>query len=405
MVKTAGFTFGSRLFGAILSFGLIVIVSRWLGAGERGICGLYLVIITTITAISDIAAGATAPYLLNFYPASRLLKGQMIWSFFPAAIVPLVFVFLSGLSFTEYLLLFFAGWLNSTWSIFQQLLLGTRKFLAFNLMTIIIPALSMAGFILFYQLGFQSAIFYLSAILTSYLIACLSGFFLLNPELKSRVNEQKEQGSRTIFHLGFQNQLAHLASLLNSRLIYLVLPAASLGLWSNTLTIGEAFFLIPGSLGQVSYGLVAAKSKKEEGGAVFQKAWWANLAVIIPCLAIAWLLPESFWQWVFGSDFSGISAIIKLVIPGIGLYSLYLLVSYRQSASGNFQYNFYALLAGLTINLLATGVMLLTGSYSLTGGIIALISGWGIAAMASLFILQKTDFHSFRSFFRIPGFK
>lgn len=405
MVKTAGFTFGSRLLGAILSFSLIIIVSRWLGSEERGICGLYLVIITTITAISDIAAGATAPYLLNLYPASRLLKGQMAWAFFPALIVPLVFVFLSGLSFTEYLLLFLAGWLNSTWSILQQLLLGTRKFLAINLMTIIIPALSMAGFILFYKWGFQSAIFYLSAILSAFFIACLAGFFLLNPELKSHGNEQKEQGRRHIFQLGFQNQLAHLASLLNSRLVYLMLPAASLGLWSNTLTIGEAFFLIPGSLGQVAYGLVASKTNKEEGRAVFQKAWWANLAVLFPCMGFAWFLPESFWQWVFGADFSGISALLKLGIPGIGLYCLYLLVSYRQSASGNFQYNFYALLAGLTINLSATAVMLLNGSYSLTGGILALVSGWGIAAMASLIILLKTDYHSFRSFFRIPGFK
>jgi len=405
MVKTAGFTFGSRLFGAILSFCLIVIVSRWLGAEERGVCGLYLVIITIITAVSDIAAGAAAPYLLNLYPPSRLLKGQMAWAFFPAVIVPLVFVFLSGLSFSEYLLLFLAGWLNSTWSVLQQLLLGTRKFLAFNLMTILIPALSMAGFILFYQSGFQSAIFYLSAILSSFFIACLAGFFLLNTELKTSRNDQRQQGSRTIFHLGLQNQLAHLASLLNSRLVYFVLPAASLGLWSNTLSIAEAFFLIPGSLGQVAYGLVAANTNKEDGKLIFQKAWWANLAVLFPCLVIAWFLPENFWQGVFGSDFSGISVVIRLVIPGIGLYCLYLLVSYRQSSSGNFQYNFYALLAGLSINLAATGIMLFTGSYSLTGGIIALVSGWGIAAIASLIILQKTDNHSFKSFLQVPDFR
>lgn len=405
MVKTAGLTFASRLTGAMLSFGLIILISQWLGSQVRGVCGFYLVIIATTTAISDIAGGATVPFLIRYFPASRLLRGQMGWAIIPAFLVPLSFFFLSAISVTEFLLLAVAGWLNSTWSVQQQLLLGFKKFAAFNLMTIAIPTFSIAGFVVFYVAGFRSSLSYLTAIGLAFLMATLSGFFLLGNAIENQSLNMPRQKSRVIFQKGLQNQLAHLASLLNSRLIFFVMPAASLGLWSNTLTMAEAFFLIPGSLGQVAYGLVAGKNKLEDKKNVFQKAWWTNLTVLIPCLLIALLIPDRFWQWLFGDDFTGIAGLLKLTIPGIGLYSLYLLVSYRQSASGNFKYNFYAVMAGLTINLVATGIMLLSGNYTLTGGIMALVLGWGIASAVALSGLHRTNPIAFQSFFRLPFHK
>lgn len=398
MVRTAGLTFASRLFGAILSFGLIILVSRWLGSEIRGICGLYLVIIAITTAISDIAGGATAPYLLQIYPASRLLTGQMTWALVPSVLVPVTFVFFSDISLGECWMLAIAGWLNSTWSIQQQILLGFKKFAALNLMTIAIPVFTLSGFALLHFFEFKSSLSYLSSIISAYFIAFLLGLYLLRRVISQQVSPRKMMGNREIFRKGFQNQLAHFASLFNSRLIFFVLPATSLGLWSNALSLGEAVFLIPGSLGQVAYGIMAGKTGKEDDNQVFQKAWLANVVVIIPCLLVAALLPDTFWQWIFGNDFSGISALLRLALPGIGMYSIYLLVSYRQSASGNFQYNFYALIAGLIINSLVTFMLLLNDKYSLNGGIIALVAGWGTASLASLFTLWRSDPGAFQSF-------
>lgn len=386
----------------MLSFGLIILVSRYLGSETRGICGLYLVIIALATAISDIAGGAAAPFLLSQYPASRLLSGQMIWAIVPSVLVPLSFVFFSGIPANEFLLLAMASWLNSTWSVQQQIMLGFKKFAAFNLMTIAIPAFSISGFILLYAFEFRSSLSYLTSVSFAYFIATISGIYLLRGAIQGQKGSWKSEGNREIFRKGFQNQLAHFASLFNSRLVFFILPAATLGLWSNTLSLGEALFLIPGSLGQVAYGLMAGKTGKGNEK-VFQKAWRVNLLVMIPGLMATGFLPDTFWQWIFGKDFSGISALLKLALPGIGVYSLYLLVSYRQSASGNFHYNFYSLLAGLIVNLLVSGILLFTGKYSLNGGIMALVAGWGTASLASLVALRVTNPAAFRSIMGISG--
>ncbi len=403
MVKTAGFTFGSRLLSAILSFGLVVLVSRWLGPEIRGICGLYLVIIAIITAIGDMAGGSATPYLLQHYRPATLLKGQLLWSVFPGLLVPLVFVCISGISVTECIMLGLAGWLSCTWSVQQQLLLGLKKFAAFNVMTFIVPATTISGFVFLYFLGFRSSMSYLYAILISYFTVCAMGLVLLKEPLKSTGKNRQDEDSRLRFKKAIQNQSGHLASLLNSRLIFLLLPAGTLGLWSNALSLGEAIFLIPGSLGQVSYGWVAASARSEKGELVFQKAWWANLAVMVPCLFVTYLMPDVFWKWLFGQEFAGISNLLRLIIPGIGLYSLYLLISYCQSAYGNFLTNFYTLAVGMAVNLLVTGTLWISGNYTLKGGMVALVAGWGIAAMSNLIALRYTNYRVFRSFFRLPG--
>lgn len=401
MLKTAGITFGSRLLGAALSFILIVWISRWLGAEARGVCGLYLVIIAIITAISDIAGGAATPYLLNKYPVSVIFKGQMVWALVPSFVVPLFFLVFYNLTLAEAFMLVAAGWLNSTWSVLQQVLIGLKRFLLFNLFTIAFPGLSLGFFSLFYFAGAGSPLSYLYAICASWfgiiIVICMG----LRNESGKNTGEKATIFQKEVFRQGFMNQLSHLASLLNSRLVFFILPAATLGLWANTLTICEAFFLIPGSFGQVAYGLMASNGNYENKIGVFRKAWLANLAVSVPGLLVMALLPDSFWVIIFGKGFSGITALLRHILPGIGMYSLYLITTYWQSASGGFRFNLYSLLAGLWANICFSAFFLLQHSYSLYTGISALLFGWIIASLACMRVLYLRDRKAFNTLFNL----
>lgn len=401
MLKTAGITFGSRLLGAVLSFALVVWISRGLGSEARGVCGFYLVIIALITAVSDIAGGAAIPFLLSKYPGPVLLRGQMAWALIPSLIIPVAFIFFYQITIPEALLLMVAGWLNSTWSVLQQLLIGRKKFHFFNLFTICFPALSIAFFAVLFFLGKREPVSYLISMCASWLVILIIILFFLKLSLLSRGPEKVTVFQREVFKNGLLNQLSHLVSLVNSKLIFFILPAATLGLWANTLTLCEAFLLIPGSFGQVAYGMMASQGDQTAKVKIFRKAWFANLAIAVPAILVMGLLPDAFWTFIFGSDFSGITLLLVKALPGLGIYSFYLLISYLQSASGGFRFNLYCLLLGLGANICLTAILMTTGNYSVTAGIFALVFAWVVASVSGIGLLFRHNRDAFKALYKI----
>jgi O-antigen/teichoic acid export membrane protein len=378
------------LLSALLYFFLIILVSRWLGPSERGVCGLFLLIIAIIAGISDIAGGAATAFLLKNHEPWQLQKWQMIWSIVPSLIVPFIFFLFSAISLTELILLAIAGWLNSSWNMQQQLLLGMHFFIRFNVMNFIAPALSLFLFFGLWQLNMRNHIAYLLALGLAWLFVFAVSMPFLIKKMNTREKSTNTKSIGTAFKGGLLNQFSHLVSLLNGRMVFFILPATMLGIWSNTLTIAEALFMIPGSIGQVMYSLVASKKGDETDEKQFKIGWWANLILSGLALLTIFLIPDTFWKMLFGKDFSGLKNVLNTLLPGIGLYSIYLITSYRQSASGYFLKNLISVSIGLIINALVTFFYIFSGNYTLFSGIIALSAGWIATAISSLFMLGSS---------------
>jgi O-antigen/teichoic acid export membrane protein len=405
MFKTAGFTFGSRLFSAVISFAMIVAISRLLGPEDRGLCALYLVIIALIAGISDIAGGAASAFLLNNYTVKQLQRVQMVWTILPAVCVPFIFYSVQSISIQEAILLVLAGWVHCSWNMQQYLLLGLHKFTRINLANVLVPALSIFLFLVFYYSGWQHRIAYLASISIAWCTAFLSGFIFLKIIDSASNYEPRPFSIKGIFHVGFSNQIAHLTSTINSRLVFFIMPAASLGLWSNSLTLAEAMFLIPGSLGQVLYALEVKNNGKMGTSSHFRTAWWGNLVISSIGLLVLFLLPDSFWVFLFGESFAGIRPLIVFLLPGIFFYSLYLLFSYRQSASGYFIQNFKALSAGLIVNLSYSGLHYYQGDYSVQTAGYGLVLSWIFSAVVAFYLFKKTLPKEIESLRRIPNLR
>jgi O-antigen/teichoic acid export membrane protein len=192
-----------------------------------------------------------------------------------------------------------------------------------------------------------------------------------------------------------------LVSLFNARLLFFILPAVQLGVWSNTLNIAEGLFLIAGSLGQILYSMFTRKDFRETNNeSFFRKAFITNLLLTLLCGIVIFMLPNNFWIFVFGKGFMGMQQFLRLLSAGLIAQSVYLLLSYRLSAQGLFSKNLNALLWGAGINISVTVILIYSGKYSVQTGAISLSLGWIVSAIAALFFVKNKIPNAFEFKFR-----
>lgn len=389
MVKTAGYTLFIKVFSALLSFLLIVAISQLMGVADRGVCSLYLVVVVVVMIVSDFAGGATAAYQLNHFEAYELFIFQRNWSFVPGILVPVFFWLTGYINLSDALLLIPASWFYTNWNMLQHLWLGKQQFKIFNAFTLGVPAASLALFTLIWALGLHNRSAYLLALVGSWGIAFLVSWLLFMKRQDTKVITPGKILFKKVFAAAATNQLGHLAGLLHSRLVFLLLPATTLGVYSNALTLAEACFMVPGSLGQVVYSIGASRQPQAAKRQVLRLAWWANFVLLAFAGIVFAVLPGGVYGFVFGEGFQGMSHYMQWLIPGILGNGIYLLLTYWQSAAGQFRFNLIPQLAAVVCNIVITVILLSMEMYTLEAGIFALVSGWFIAACGALYMLQK----------------
>lgn len=402
MLKIAGITFFSRALAAIITFGIVIVISRNLGAAERGVCSLYLLIVTLSAVVSEMAGGGTTAFLLNKFNPHFLHRLQLVWSIVPSILVPASFFIFGAISVYEFLFMIGACWMHSAFQMQQHLFLGLQKFLIFNVFQVLVPTLTLLIFIFLVRAVPNRFSYFYSTIISWFSIFFAGYYLILFRKVKAEYHQKWNWGSLLeIFKIGGTNQLGHLVSLFNARLLFFILPAVQLGVWSNTLNIAEGVFLIAGSLGQILYSMFTRKDYREAPNeSFFRKAFVTNLLLTLLFGIVISILPDDFWTFIFGPGFMGMQQFLRLLLAGLIAQSVYLLLSYRLSAEGLFSKNLYALLYGAGINILVSVVFIFFGKYSVQTGIIGLSLGWTVSAIAALFFVERNIPDAFEFKFR-----
>lgn len=386
MLRSAGFTFIAKLLAALLNFVIVIIISRFLGPAERGICSWYGVIIAICLVFSEAIAGPAAGFLLLKYPQHRIRYISYVWAIITSMVVTSIFFAFGKITTLEWILLALLCWLNAANSIHLHLLLARQQFIFFSGQAVLLQVVVIIYLLISFKTGHLSKICYLYALLVAWTLGCLMGIFLLNKfdddQLKSNsIHNLIKDG----FHYGLSNQAGHLTSLLNNRLVFFILPASVLGIYSNALSLAEASTMIPGSMGQVMYASLLHNNDPVRSARMAIVNWWLTIFSLAIVLLLVLLLPDSFYQLLFGKQFSGIKSYLIYLCIAIVFYGCYLICSYWQSAQGRFINNFYASLAGLAVNATVSLLFYLSGIYTIYAGVFALTIGFLVIFIVSLY--------------------
>ncbi|HVA99089.1 MAG TPA: hypothetical protein VNG53_09355 [Bacteroidia bacterium] len=401
MFKNIASTFVIKLINALIGLLVAIVISQNMGAFGKGETSLIITSVTLVLILCNVVGGATVVYLVPRYPVVQILLPGYLWSvvtcaaaYFVLSIFPLIpeafVVHVVALSL-----------LSSFMSINLTILLGKEKITANNLISLlqtIINLLVLLGMI--YFLNKQNVMSYIIALYVSFGSCFLISFFLILPYLKNNFFKGQMAVLKETFRVGLLNQSAHVIQFINLRLSFYLLSHFSgdskLGVYSNAIAISGAIWLISNSIATIQYARIANSTDRNYSRMLTLKLTKASFLLCLFAVLPLFILPDSFYIFIFGKDFGETGKAIWTLIPGILCWNISLIIGHYFSGIGKYQINTFSALGGVFITILMS--ILFIHHYTIfMAGIISSCSYFASAAFIMAFYLRDTKY-SFAKF-------
>lgn len=367
-------TFFSRSGTAVLNLIVVVISARLLGDEGMGMISLLVLTLTINTLVVGLWGGAGLVYLTPRHPVGNLLIIGYLWS---------VIASLAVVWFMQFFRLypqefgndvFLLAIISSFAGVNMYILLGKERIKTHNILTFIQSVFLLGALsVQFYLIDFIDVKAYLWALYISFgFVWISSSIALINLEPAKTKNTLLKTFKDT-FNYSRMVQAGSAMQLVNYRFSYYIidffLGTAMLGRFSVAVQVVEGIWILGKSFGLVLYSKVSNVEDVKESVKISVPL--IKIAVFGTLLATAMilLLPQSFFTFLFGKDFSGIHEILWFLAPGIIFVSATMLFSSFFSGIGLVKINTMGSFIGLVSTLLL--VIWMVYFYGLIGAAIA----------------------------------
>ncbi len=354
MLKSAFNTLLSKILSAVFSLSIVILTTHMLGSEGRGEISLITADIGLVMLFSQLVGGASMVYL---YPRSQpfqLLFSAIVWAIIsPLIILPIMQVFgmIEHGYFTHLLFLCILFGISSC---FQMVALGAEKINWYNWLTLLQTVLLFVGLIIFFFFLNEASTFsYVSSLYFAYLFPLLIGLFSAKKWIKNYTLQGLWLTTQKAIIYGATVQFSNIIQFFNYRLSYFFLSKhlSSLGIFSISLVLAEAVWLIGNSLSLVHYSKVTNESSREDS--ILQTFFFAKLSFWATLLCVIFLIifPPSFYGWIFGEKFRDAWLPTVILCPGILAIGFGMVFSHYFAGTGRFKLNNKAALVGLAIKI------------------------------------------------------
>jgi len=359
MLRLMLMTFVSRLAAAVVNFGTIMLLSRKLGPEGKGIATLMLVIVVSVQLICDFMGGAAMVYLAPRYRLRNLIIPSWIWTVFWSLFAPLVVWFVRPELYEYY------GWhiaglsfLNASMNQQLHLLNGREKFAyvnAINLMTAVLVVSSLSFFIW----NNPQPIHYVYALYAGWIPTWLVSLFILLKLPKIGQSVSISKSLKSLLSYSSANQFGHLLQFSSQRIAYFLLPAFSLGIYSNAVSLAEAMWMLSTSIATIQYGTIANSNDRAQAVKLTVPLFRASILITFFAGLFLCLLPASVFGLLFGDAFIPVKDNLFILLPGVVAISGYLIIGHYFSGTGQFKKNNRAIASGLVVTIIGFAYLML----------------------------------------------
>ncbi|SES81965.1 lipopolysaccharide biosynthesis protein [Hymenobacter actinosclerus] len=390
MLRRVVQNFTTRLATALISFGIVWLTARYLGAAGRGAVSLFVTDCAAILLFIGLLGGSSLIYLAPRRNLWHLLLPAYGW----AALVCAVGTAAVGLLRQPgpgYLLhLGLLSLLQAFFSINTALLLGRRRETIYNLLTLAQVAL-LAGALLaaFWAGGRWVAVetYYYAAYLAFGLPWLLSlGPLLRLPDPRRRHGRRLRATTRELARHSRGAHFSNILSFVNYRLGYYFVAyfadARAVGVLSVGVSLMEAIWLIPRSAALVQYvDLVNSTSTGPLPDSALRVGRLAVLGTAVAVLVLV-AMPPAVLTATFGREFGPAQAVMRLLAPGVVIMAVQMLITSYFSGRARYRLNNMASLVGLVVTV--AGGLLLIPRLGIAGA--ALASTFSYAASTAFLV-------------------
>ena len=210
---------------------------------------------------------------------------------------------------------------------------------------------------------------------------------------------------KDLFKYGFLNQTGHFVQFFNLRLSYYLLDnyigRGQVGVFSRSVSLAEAIWIISNSIALVQYARIANADDREYSQKLTLDLSKICLLISAVAVVVLCLLPPQFYVFVFGKDFGEMAGLIRILAPGILLYCIFLILGHYYSGIGRYQMNTFAALCGLVVTFVC-GFTLIP-RYGVTGAAITSAVSYAVNAVFLFVFFVKESHFKGRDFLLTKG--
>lgn len=394
MLKNLISSFFTRGGIALLNLFILLLSARQLGSGVVGQLSLLILNIAIVQIINEIYTGYALVHYVPKTKVKKLYQTGVIWTFVCTGLLNLLFLIIalvrpeSGIRelWLHGLVLSFAISLHSFHCV---ILLAREKITAYNFLMLFQPVATFSTlFIQVVVLNNKSASAYIIALYFSYCCSALLSLIFLLRTLKHEKAEHPAIPVFSILRNGFINQLGNLAHTLSNRFNYYMISVTTLvGVYASATSLIESVWIIGGSIAPVILSHVANARQPQHNSRLTFLLCKLSFLLSLACVGIIVLLPESFFTFLLGQDFSGAKTIMLHLSPGVLCISFSTVISHYFSGLGRQKVQLTANGLGLLATI-STSYFLIS-RYQLIGACYAASLSYFVSALVLVLVFMK----------------
>lgn len=404
MIKEALFTFAARVFFAGLTLVTTIVTAKFLGLEGRGIYYFLL----TVTNISVLVFGLGIGSANTYFGGKKEIPANILFgnSIFASLVLGLA---ASGVMLTIFF--FFPGFFKGVdetlliiacISIFFQLagkfifglLLGEKKIYSYNYIQVSVSLLNIVLFLIFFSIfkNLNAAVFIL-LVLMNFQLFFWGAFALFGKKSKlslSKIAVDWQSEKKTIL-FGLKGQIGDILQFFNYRLgvffVNFFIHPMAVGIYSIAIVLAEALWFFSGSLAVVLFSKVANSNDPIESEILTNQSCRVSFLIVSAGGVLLFLLAPFAIQILFGSEYLGAVYPLRILLPGIVIFSVSNVLASHLTGSGFPQYNTFASLFSLMLTISLN--IILIPKWGINGAALSSSISYIFSTLLTIFFYKK----------------
>lgn len=433
LLKNFVLTLSRHIYVVLAQFLFILLVARVLGPEGNGQLSLSLLIPQLLVMLFNLGLPSANVFFIakGQYSLNSVLNANAKYWFFLSiaglSIALVVIYFFGGLLFPGVPLNVLMGSLlifplALFFTLFISLLQSQQKFKEYNLIFLLPATLTLVLSVLvvwWMEVGVLGAVLSWAG---GQLVGSIALFLYYKKDIVVNKNKDTSGYLKVGISYGWKAHIANIVAFLNYRadlfLINLFIGPVGAGIYVVAVQIAERLWMMSQAMSTIIFPKLSELNKDK----VKQKeltpivARWMLYSGLFVSIFVAFII-EPVVAFLFGEQYLDAAFVLVLLLPGVVVINFSRIIAHDISARGKPQYNMYASLAGLIVNIIAN--IILIPQYGINGAAVATVMSYIVISVIilvnyinfskntwkELIVFQKQDLGYVKKLIAGAGFK